>query len=346
MKKLTIIAIILLAAITMTTVSCSKKQANEAEQQTTEHRRPGNEFREGVPTAEIWMSDPAILADPATQMYYMTGTGGRQWRSKDMQTWDGPYDIIAPDTSSWMGSRPMVWAAEPYLIDGKYYFFGTFTNNNTIIAENHNGKIPRRAVHIFVSDKAEGPFQPIGTANYVNETVPTLDATYFCDNDGKKYLLYCEEWLINDNGTIEIVELTDDLSAPAGEAKVLFHAFDAPWNLKADGVTHDQVTDGPFCFRTATGTLGIFWTSWHAGIYTTGVAYSTSGKIEGPWVQEPDPILPDDYGHAMMFQDLSGKWLISVHSTKNLEQGGMERHPHIFDVDLSGDKLVVGEMLQ
>lgn len=343
MKALTILSGVIFASMSLSLLSCSKQQKNAEPAQTTENRRPGNEFRTGVPTQEIWLSDPAVLADPATCMYYMTGTGGMQWRSKDLSTWDGPYKVIEPDTTSWMGARPMVWAAEPYLIDGKYYFFGTFTNRDTIIAENHNGRIPRRSCHILVGDKAEGPFRPISDELYVNPSVPTLDATYYCDRDGKKYLLYCEEWLINDNGTVEAVELKNDLSGLAGSPSVLFHAFDAPWNLKTDGVTHDSVTDGPFCFRTETGKLGIFWTSWKNGVYTTGVAYSTSGEMAGPWVQDQDPILPPDYGHAMLFKDLEGRWLMSVHSNINLPGEGdrKERHPHFFEVDLSGDKLVV-----
>ena len=302
----------------------------------------GRMFREDIPTAEIWLSDPAVLADPATQMYYMTGSGGMQYRSKDLMTWSGPYNVIEPDTTSWMGPRPAVWAAEPYLIEGKYYYFGTFTNNRTIIAENEHGKIPRRSCHILVSDKAAGPFRPIGDELYVNPNVPTLDATYLGDTDGKKWLLYCEEWLINSNGTVEAIQLKDDLSGVVGERIVLFRAFDAPWNIEKDG-KHNWVTDGPFAFRTETGKLGVFWTSWQDGVYTTGAAYSTSGTMEGPWVQDPEPIIPGDYGHAMLFKDLSGKWMMSVHSNKNLPGEGdrKERHPNFFDVDLSGDKLVV-----
>ncbi|MDO4497800.1 MAG: family 43 glycosylhydrolase [Bacteroidales bacterium] len=330
MEKKYLITAALSASMLMAACGGKKEAAvrNEAEVKTT-------------PTVEIWLSDPAVLADAATQTYYMTGTSGRQWRSKDLKNWEGPFDVIDPDTTSWMGAKPMVWAAEPFKIDGKYYYFGTFTNEKSIIAENHNGKIPRRSCHILVADSPEGPFRPIGNELYVSDKVPTLDATYFCDTDGKKYLLYCEEWLINDNGTVEAVELKDDLSGLKGEPQVLFRASDAPWNLKEDGKTHDAVTDGPFCFRTGTGRLGIFWTSWKQGVYTTGVAYSASGKMEGPWVQEAEPILPPDFGHAMLFQDLQGKWMMSVHHTKSIEGGRMERHPYFFDVDLSGDKLVV-----
>lgn len=299
------------------------------------------EVRHNVPTDSIWLSDPAVLADAATQTYYMTGTGGMQWRSKDLKTWDGPYYIIEPDTTSWMGARPMVWAAEPHFYNGKYYYFGTFTNRETIIAENHNGKIPRRSCHVLASDKPEGPFRPMNQELYVKPDVPTLDATFFVDTDGQPWLLYCEEWLINDNGTVEAVRLNEDLSATVGDAMVLFRAFDSPWSSNRDSTGPNQVTDGPFAFRTDTGRLGIFWTSWNHGVYTTGVAYSTTGKMEGPWEQVKDPILPGDYGHGMLFRDFDGTWLMAVHSNINLEGDRKERHPHFFKVDLSGDEMKI-----
>lgn len=37
--------------------------------------------RENVPLDSIVLSDPAILADK-TNMYYMTGTGGRLWKRR------------------------------------------------------------------------------------------------------------------------------------------------------------------------------------------------------------------------------------------------------------------------
>ena len=42
------------------------------------------EVRHDVPLDSILLSDPAILADQKTKMYYMTGTGGMMWRSNDL----------------------------------------------------------------------------------------------------------------------------------------------------------------------------------------------------------------------------------------------------------------------
>ena len=82
-------------------------------------------FREHVPVDSIFLSDPFILADQKTNIYYMTGTGGSLWKSKDLRFWDGPYDIIKTDPDSWMGPSPMVWAAEIHAYKNKYYYFRT-----------------------------------------------------------------------------------------------------------------------------------------------------------------------------------------------------------------------------
>lgn len=48
------------------------------------------------------------------------------------------------------------------------------------------------------------------------------------------------------------------------------------------------------------------------------------------------------FGHGMLFQTLDGKWLMSVHSHKDVN-GRYIRTPRLFEVDFSGDKLVVGK---
>ena len=79
-------------------------------------RRMPIKVRTHIPLDSIRLSDPFILADVKTHMYYMTGTGGLLWKSKDLHYWDGPFVVAHPDTSSWMGPHPMIWAAEihPY----------------------------------------------------------------------------------------------------------------------------------------------------------------------------------------------------------------------------------------
>lgn len=301
-----------------------------------------NEPRTNVPLDSIRLSDPAILADHNTNMYYMTGTGGMLWKSKDLKYWDGPYQVVEHDKNSWMGEKPMIWAAELHKYNDKYYYFATFTNKEVMV-DTINGKaLERRASHVLVSDKPDGPYVPMEDETYLPAGMLTLDGTFWVDKDGKPYMIYCHEWLQNNNGTMEKIELKPDLSSSVGKGKILFRASDSPWSREEiDGKTGpNKVTDGPYLFRTGTGRLGMIWTSWVYNVYTQGVVYSESGTLDGPWIQEHDPITPPDFGHGMLFQTLDGKWLMSVHSHRE-ENGRYIRIPCLFNIDLSGDKLII-----
>ncbi len=307
-------------------------------------QRRGITVHYNVPLDSLRMSDPAILADEKTHKYYMTGTGGLIWRSSDLKLWDGPFVVTQFDEDSWMGKRPAIWAAEIHHIGDKYYYFATFTNHNIKIDTVRGNVIERRACQVLRADKPTGPYKTFGDSIYLPADRPTLDGTLWYDLDGKPYMVFCGEWLQNWNGTIEKIELKPDLSGTIGEPKVLFRASDSPWSRErnSDGkVTWNKVTDGPWLFRTATGKLGMLWTSWVFGDYTQGVAYSQSGTLDGPWVQEPEPITPPNYGHSMLFQTFDGKWMMSVHSHAHDSWGRTVRKPHFFEVDLSGDKLKV-----
>lgn len=297
-----------------------------------------------VPLDSIVLSDPCILPDRATMTYYMTGTGGKLWKSKDLRYWDGPYTVAETDPASWMGPKPMIWAAELHPYKDKYYYFATFTNPEVKIGTFRGNEIERRACHVLVSDKAEGPYRPMEDKTYLPAEKPTLDGTLWVDTDGKPYMVYCYEWLQTWDGTIEKIELKPDLSGSMGEGQLLFRASDSPWSREViDGDTvASKVTDGPYLFRTQTGRLGMIWTSWIYDVYTQGVAYSESGTLDGPWVQEEQPITPPNFGHGMLFRTFDGQLLMSVHSHKDIN-GHYHRVPHLFKVDDSSDKIVVKE---
>ena len=274
----------------------------------------------------------------------MTGTGGMLWKSKDLKAWTGPFRVIEHDPESWMGPRPMVWAAELHQYNGKYYNFATFTNRDVKIDTVKGNVIERRASHILVSDQPDGPYVPMADSSYLPAHMPTLDGTFWVDEDGKPYMIYCHEWLQNWNGTMEKIELKPDLSGSIGEGNILFRASDSPWSKERgeDGeIVPNKVTDGPFLFRTQTGKLGMLWTSWVFDVYTQGVAYSESGTLDGPWIHESEPITPPNFGHGMLFRTFEGKLLMAGHTHSVGGNGRYIRIPRIFEVDNSGDKLMV-----
>ena len=291
----------------------------------------------------IRLSDPFILADKKTEMYYMTGTGGKLWKSKDLKNWKGPFEVAKTDPSSWMGPNPMIWAAELHEYQDKYYYFATFTNTDIQIDTVEGNVIDRRASHVLVSDKPDGPYVPMEDSIYLPVDKPTLDGTFWIDDDGKPYMVYCYEWMQNLNGTIEKIQLKADLSGSVGDSKLLFKASDSPWSREKDKEGNDKpskVTDGPFLFKTSLGRLGMLWTSWKYDIYIQGVAYSENGTLDGPWIQEKEPITPPNFGHGMLFKTFDNLLLMALHSHKVIN-GRYHRVPHLFEVDLSGNKLVV-----
>ncbi|MXV16382.1 glycoside hydrolase family 43 protein [Hufsiella ginkgonis] len=305
---------------------------------------PRTTVRKDVPLDSIVLSDPFILADKNTATYYMTGTGGMLWKSRNLKTWEGPYAVTKTDPGSWMGPRPRIWAAELHQYQGKYYYFGTFTNTSIKIDTVQGNVIDRRASHVLVSDAPGGPYVPMKDSTYLPPGKPTLDGTFWIDTDKKPYLVYCHEWLQNWNGTVEKIELKPDLSGTIGEGKVLFRASDSPWSKEKDkngNIIFNKVTDGPFLFRTKTGRLGMIWTSWVYNVYTQGVAYSAGGKLDGPWIHEKEPITPPNFGHGMLFNTLDGRLLMVLHSHEEIN-GRYHRVPHLFNADVSGDKLVLG----
>lgn len=292
----------------------------------------------GIPLDSIRLSDPAILADSKTGMYYMTGTSGKMWKSCDLELWEGPYSVVEIDSTSWMGANPEIWATELHSYNGKYYYFATFTNSDIKIDTIGN---VRRACHVLVSDNPLGPYHSFGDEIYLPAAESTLDGTFWVDEDNKPYMIFCHEWVQNQDGTMEKIELKSDISGTVGNRKLLFRASDSPWS-KEEGAEDkpNRVTDGPYLFKTETGRLGMIWTSWIKDVYTQGVAYSQTGTLDGPWIHQSEPVTPPDFGHGMLFRTFEGKWLMSAHSHKNIN-GHYHRVPHLFEVDLSGDSLAV-----
>ena len=299
-----------------------------------------------IPLDSIRLSDPFILADKESSTYYMTGTGGLLWKSKDLRKWAGPFDVVRHDPNSWMGEDPMIWAAELHEYKGKYYFFATFTNRDVHIDTVKGNVIERRASHVLVSDSPDGPYVPMEDPTYLPPDKPTLDGTLWVDKEGKPYMVYCHEWLQNWNGTMEKIALKPDLSGSVGKGEILFRASDSPWSKEYNEegkLVPNKVTDGPWLFRTQTGNLGMLWTSWIFDNYVQGVAYSESGTIDGPWIHEKEPITPLNYGHGMMFRTFEGELLMSLHSHRVGKNGRYIRIPQLFKVDDSEDKIEVGK---
>ena len=297
---------------------------------------------------DLNLSDPFVYADSATRTYYLTSSGGSIYTSKDLENWTGPYGAYDV-TGTWMQGINNVAAAEIHHVNSKYYYAATFVDRNDlvdVVPRRYN--VNRHQTMILVSDKVEGPYKPANPDSQFDmlpHSWTTIDGTIWYEN-GVAYFVFCHEWLQTIDGTMEYAKLTPDLSRLAEKPTVMFRASEAPWALEMVGngeMTYGLkipgwVTDGPELFRTKTGKLGMLWSSWGAHRYAQGVAYSESGKIEGPWVQEKEALKGDNSGHGMMFTTFEGKRLLIIHHV----EGDGPRKPQLYEIDDSGDKLVLG----
>jgi hypothetical protein len=296
---------------------------------------------------DISMSDPFIYPDEETKTYYLTGTGGRLYKSKDLKMWTGPYNII--DLSgTWMDGL-FVAAAEIHHIGKKYYYAGTWSDHSNLI-ENvpRRYNVPTNQTQLLVSDSPEGPYTPLvkdhdfclGPKDW-----DIIDGTLYQEND-TTYMVFVHEWTQLIDGTMAYMPLSKDLTHRTAEPTTIFRASEAPWSKEMNSIGEATfglkmpgwVTDGPQLFRTKTGKLGMLWSSWGVNRYAQGIAYSESGSIKGPWVQEKDAFKGDNSGHGMLFTTFDGKRLYIVH-----HDAGNGRKPELYEVDDSGDKLILGK---
>ncbi|NLH72567.1 MAG: family 43 glycosylhydrolase [Verrucomicrobia bacterium] len=168
-----------------------------------------------------------------------------------------------------------------------------------------------------------------------------LDGTPWVGNDGKNWLVYCHEWVQVGDGRMMAVRMKADWTARVGEPLELFKASQAPWVTNLTSAlrpgTNNYVTDGPWLYRTKNGHLQMLWSSFGRGGYSVGVAISRTGKVEGPWVQLPDPLFARDGGHCMMFRTFAGQLLLALHQPN---RGGQER-AKLFEVEENDDRFTL-----
>ena len=301
---------------------------------------------------DLSMSDPFIYPDPVTKTYYLTSSGGRQYRSKDLVMWEGPYNVI--DLSgTWCEKAGFAAAAEIHKIGDYYYYAGTWSDHSDLIQQvPRRYNVPHNQTYLLRSESPEGPFVPFSVTpgyDYQPHEWDCIDGTLY-EEDGHIYMVFVHEWTQLIDGTMDYIELAPDLTKTISEWPVtMFRASELPCCGEMNGLGEATfglkmpgwVTDGPQMFRTQTGKLGMLWSTWGKERYLQAVCYSESGKISGPWVQEPEPFLANNSGHGMLFRTFEGELRYVVHHS----EGNGPRKPQYWTVDDSGDKLVLGKQI-
>ena len=297
---------------------------------------------------DLSMSDPFIIPDPETQTYYLTSTGGRLYKSKDLVWWEGPYNIIDIE-GTWLKTGGGPAASEIHKIGDYYYYAGTWNDHADLIQQvPRRYNVPHNQTYLLRSKNIEGPYE-VFTEDPNYDWQPRewdcIDGTLY-EEDGKIYMIFVHEWTQIIDGTMDYIELSADLSKTVSEWPVtMFRASENPSVKEMNGLGEATfgrkmpgwVTDGPQMFRTQTGKLGMLWSGWGDERYLQLVCYSESGTIAGPWIQEPEPFLGNNSGHGMLFRTFEGKLMYVVHHV----EGNGPRKPQYWNVDDSGDKLVL-----
>ena len=247
-------------------------------------------------TTDINIRDPFVL--PENGKYYLYGTRGAGFGRKtggfdvyvsdDLETWSDPVECF--DSEKYGLNREVNWAPEVHRYGGQYYMFATFTQANGL-----------RGAYSLVADRPEGPFRPHSDGALTPDGWECLDGTLYVAKDGAPYLVFCHEHTQIVDGRMCYMPLTEELRAPAGEAKDLFAASE-PFYVKSALADGHYVTDGPFLYRTKEGALLMIWSTFPDGKnYAECVVRFPDGEIDGPLEHLP-PLITDDGGHGMIFR--------------------------------------------
>ena len=298
-----------------------------------------------IPLGDINLSDPFIYADESDNTYYMYGSGGGGMvmarASKDLKLWTERFVVYKFPAGHWAGDKAPCWAAEVHKYKGRYYLFTT-SDDRKPMGKNIRGEdYPRRATQIYVADSPKGPFMDFtGNQQHTPRDWPALDGTLWIEKN-VPYMIFCREWTQTMNGTMEAVRLPKDMGVPDKGPFTLFTGYDAPYITDTvPDPKKSYVTDGCFLFRTKTGRLGMIWSSWKGKDYVLMAAYSKSGKLKGPWIQNKELLFEANGGHGMLFHTFEGKLMLSMHYV-DPKDARPTRQPMFIEADDSGDNLVI-----
>ncbi len=279
----------------------------------------------------IHIRDPFILPVDEEKRYYLFGTHASHavdfpvYWSMDLKMWEGPVIAFEKHEEFW-GDREF-WAPEVHRHRGRFFMFASF-----------NAPGRRRATQILVADNPQGPYRVHGDGPVTPPDWDCLDGTLFIGEDKQPWIVFCHEWTQTRDGEICARKLSPDLSKAEGDPILLFRAYAAPWVVEVGfgGPRKGFVTDGPFLHRTKEGALLMLWSSFSQKGYVQSYAYSESGHLSGPWVQQKIPWFDEDAGHGMLFRCFDGRQMLVLHRPNG---GGRER-AHLFEIGESPHELI------
>ncbi len=291
-------------------------------------------------TEDMRIRDPFIYANQQSKTYYMYASldnGVGVYTTKNLTHWSKPRQVLKlPEDAGIQG----VWAPEMHQYKGRYYLFVTLTYKKKLPVKKPVNKrawpeMQMRGTHVFHADSPLGPFKPFKETSHTPENWMALDGTLLVE-EGRPYMVFCHEWVQIIDGTMDYIQLEDDLSDTVGKPQLMFKASSAP------GAYHSRkrgkVTDGCFLYRSPrNGRLFMIWSTFIPGQgYCVVLTHSESGKISGPW-KEQKLIYPQNGGHGMIFRSFDGRLMMALHQPNS----GRKERLHLFEITDNGKALAI-----
>ncbi len=260
-------------------------------------------------TENIVIRDPCILV--YGNKYFMYGTGAATkagygcYVSEDLENWAGPVNVFEAAKAENFDGVGDYWAPECYYYNGFFYLFATYRSGTT----------GHRGVSIMRSESPLGPFTEITDHHITPHDWDAIDGTLYIDQKGEPWMIFVHEWtsMPDGIGDMSYAKLSDDLTSFTTEPVKMFDADSPFWSP-------NHVTDGPCPYRTSDGSLIMIWSNFIVSDgYGIGIAHSSNGEIDGEWTHEMFPLYrkgiyhENDGGHGMIFTDLEGRLMLSLH---------------------------------
>ena len=224
--------------------------------------------------------DPGVLALPATAgpTYYMTCTGGRFpiRRSADLVLWeDSGQSVLPAGKPPWAANGGRNWAPEIHRVGDAYVAYFTAAD-----------AADRLAIGAAWATDPLGPYVDVG-APLVQDALGVIDATFFADDDGKRYLIYKVDGNSQGQPTpLYARALTADgrAFAPGSVRHQLLVNEPSTWE--------GGVIEAPWLVKRA-GTYYLFYSgNVYDARYRTGVARAAA--LLGPYEKHGDPLLSNN----------------------------------------------------
>lgn len=261
---------------------------------------------------DINIRDPFIL--PWEGKYYLYGsrvgvpyenhawgdqTGFDVYVSTDLEDWSEPTAVFEKNDDFW--AERDFWAPEVHHYKGKFVLFASFFAA---------GKC--RGTQILTSDSPMGPFVPVSDGPATPRDWECLDGTLHVDKNGQPHIVFCHEWAQIGDGTVCEIQLSEDLSRPVSEPRLLWKASDYK-DVKSVIGEGNFVTDGPFMVRKSDEELYCIWSTFNENGYAELICKSDNGDIDGYWSLCEKPLSSEDGGHGMIFKDFEGNYHFIMH---------------------------------